>query len=240
MFQRTFSIIIALAFGLTTASLMSQELNQSGVTQGSKPLSPAARSPAPARDGTEPAQPSANLRSVESIAPASAPPRVIDSSNRWRYRWHNGHWWYWTVQNEWLLWRGDRWVTLKVPSARNATSGSAASMATPARQSYQNFQVDPAGSSVPQYFQQSTGGYHTEPGYSNLHRGGGFPVFFQQGAGGYHTEPGYSNLHRLPGLPTFQQGTPGYYDGYGNQYYGDPRDQGYYRYYGWGGDFYSD
>ncbi len=38
---------------------------------------------------------------------------------RWRYRWHNGQWWYWTPQSTWLIWSGSTWtphVVASVPS----------------------------------------------------------------------------------------------------------------------------
>jgi hypothetical protein len=28
----------------------------------------------------------------------------------WRYRFHNGEWWYWTPGNYWMYYRGSRWV----------------------------------------------------------------------------------------------------------------------------------
>lgn len=29
---------------------------------------------------------------------------------RWRYRHHNGHWWYWLPSNRWAIWTGNDWV----------------------------------------------------------------------------------------------------------------------------------
>lgn len=31
------------------------------------------------------------------------------ADNRWRYKRHNGEWWYWTNDNRWLFWRDSRW-----------------------------------------------------------------------------------------------------------------------------------
>jgi len=31
-------------------------------------------------------------------------------ANRWRYRWHNGAWWYWTTRNAWVIYRNGQWV----------------------------------------------------------------------------------------------------------------------------------
>ena len=27
-----------------------------------------------------------------------------------RYRWHNGHWWYWLPSNQWAFWNGASWI----------------------------------------------------------------------------------------------------------------------------------
>jgi hypothetical protein len=40
-------------------------------------------------------------------------PDRADGSNRpdtWRYRRHNGRWWYWTTKNSWLYWDNDHWI----------------------------------------------------------------------------------------------------------------------------------
>jgi hypothetical protein len=34
----------------------------------------------------------------------------------WRYRWHEGRWWYWLPSERWVYWEDGRW--LEVPSAR--------------------------------------------------------------------------------------------------------------------------
>jgi hypothetical protein len=33
---------------------------------------------------------------------------VVES---WRYKWHNGHWWYYQTNKQWLFWDGTRWTT---------------------------------------------------------------------------------------------------------------------------------
>jgi hypothetical protein len=30
--------------------------------------------------------------------------------NRWRYRYQNGHWWYWLPSNQWVFWNGSAWL----------------------------------------------------------------------------------------------------------------------------------
>lgn len=210
MLRRTCSFAVATVIGCAAANLMSQEDVRPGIQNDA------------ARRGTVAARPA-------------------EKSIAWRYRQWNGRWWYWTTQNEWVVWNNGQWVK---PASLSNTSPAAVdqhavrSAAQSPVQEYRAYRFDPAGGSAPGTFQQGTGGYHTEPGYSNLHRQPGFPTL-QQGTGGYHTEPGYSQLRRNPGPAIFQQGLGGGCDSNGH-YNGDPRDQGYFRYYGFGGDFYSD
>jgi hypothetical protein len=44
--------------------------------------------------------------SNESAAGNVAAPQ---SSESWRYRRHNGQWWYWLPSEKWVYWTGDRW-----------------------------------------------------------------------------------------------------------------------------------
>ncbi|MBI3840208.1 MAG: hypothetical protein HY288_19985 [Planctomycetia bacterium] len=30
--------------------------------------------------------------------------------NRWRYRYHNGQWWYWLPSNSWMIWSDNQWA----------------------------------------------------------------------------------------------------------------------------------
>ena len=55
-------------------------------------------------------------------APAAPVPSSPDANN-WRYRWHEGRWWYWTPQNRWKWYSNDgRWVDFDAnhPPATNA------------------------------------------------------------------------------------------------------------------------
>ena len=56
-------------------------------------------------------------------------PGVQGRAARWRYRWHNNAWWYWTARNSWVIWVGGRWVpyntyAYSVPSGGVYSSGS--------------------------------------------------------------------------------------------------------------------
>jgi hypothetical protein len=35
--------------------------------------------------------------------------RTVADANRWRYRYHDGRWWYWTPQRSWVYWGGNQW-----------------------------------------------------------------------------------------------------------------------------------
>lgn len=160
------------------------------------------------------AAPSGKTADIAPQAAAAAP--AVGTPISWRYRQWNGNWWYWTTRNEWVVWHNGQWAKPGSVSPRIADQGSTSGQTEAVRQ-YRTYRFSP-GAYGSQTFQQGTGGYHTEPGYSNLHRQPGFPTM-QQGTGGYHDEPGYSNLHRQPGTPTIQQGTGGYHNepGYSNQ-----------------------
>jgi hypothetical protein len=81
-----------------------QQVEQgAGEAEVSVDVGAAARSGAQADVGVE-AAPGAR---VDVNVPAR---RANPDGNRWRYRWHNGAWWYWTPANSWVIWRGGRWV----------------------------------------------------------------------------------------------------------------------------------
>lgn len=35
----------------------------------------------------------------------------LQGDNGWRYKHHNGQWWYWLPSNQWVLWNGNQWVS---------------------------------------------------------------------------------------------------------------------------------
>src|SRR6478735_2810275 len=62
------------------------------------------------RGGTPTFSPSA--QAVDQ-APTSAP--SVDQSDpsptaKWRYRWYEGTWWYWSPSEKWYVWAVDHWV----------------------------------------------------------------------------------------------------------------------------------
>ncbi|HUY92674.1 MAG TPA: hypothetical protein VMV10_28295 [Pirellulales bacterium] len=48
---------------------------------------------------------------------ADTPPQV-PAAERWRYRYQNGHWWYWGKTGAWSFWTGSRWVAYSSDSYR--------------------------------------------------------------------------------------------------------------------------
>lgn len=53
------------------------------------------------------AMPNAVTSEAES-APTANAQKQKDYS--WRYRWHDGHWWYWMPNKTWMIWEGARWT----------------------------------------------------------------------------------------------------------------------------------
>ena len=50
-----------------------------------------------------------------------AAPSVVDNS--WRYRNHNGKWWYWLPSNRWTIWSNGAWVDYVAPSPYPYSTG---------------------------------------------------------------------------------------------------------------------
>jgi hypothetical protein len=58
-----------------------------------------------ARDGRQIGPAGAGLNANVDRAGDNGP-----NGNRWRYRWHNGAWWYWTARNAWVIYQNGQWV----------------------------------------------------------------------------------------------------------------------------------
>ena len=90
---------------------------------------------------------------------ANAGVAANQSGDQWRYRWHNGAWWYWTSGNRWIYRNGNQWVnyepaTAAAPDARYTSQPA-----------YGYYQSSPNGY-YPGPYRYSTvyGGYYG-PGY---------------------------------------------------------------------------
>lgn len=108
---------------------------------------------------------------------ANAGVAANQSGDQWRYRWHNGTWWYWTQESRWIYSNGNQWfnyepATVAVPDAR-----------------YSN-------QPVYGYYQSGPNGYYPGPyRYSTGYRGYYGPAYqggYYYGPGGYYGQPGVS------------------------------------------------
>lgn len=43
------------------------------------------------------------------VRAGAATPMGGNGANRWRYRYHNNHWWYYHPSNQWSYWNGNAW-----------------------------------------------------------------------------------------------------------------------------------
>ena len=79
----------------------------------------------------------------------------------WRYRWCNGHWWYWLPDNRWTYWEDGRWIDFD----RNA-----AQPATPARLTFANGSPKSPATSDRGY-QPYSSAYHSYEGTAAVRSG---------------------------------------------------------------------
>lgn len=109
---------------------------------------------------------------------ANAAVAANSSGDQWRYRWHNGNWWYWTPENRWLYRNGNEWANYE-PAITFAPDPGYATQPT-----YGDYGPNPYGYySRPYRYSTGYGGYYNyRPGY----RGGYY------GPGGYYGRPGIS------------------------------------------------
>jgi hypothetical protein len=97
----------------------------------------------------------------------------------WHYRWHEGRWWYWMPQGNWMVWTGSIWIPYE------GSSGIAATSATrpiqPGTASFAGYETEKtdSGTSPP----ASSGEGYCPPTYS--------------GSSGYS---GYSGYSSSPGM----------------------------------------
>jgi len=70
-------------------------------------------------DGYERRSMPAESRRVEEVVPApradEAPAPRAAGGDDWRYRWHEGRWWYWLPSERWVYWEDGRWVDYDAP-----------------------------------------------------------------------------------------------------------------------------
>lgn len=73
-----------------------------------------AAEPTPADDGaaaTEelPAPQADKPASTKETDSAKTAASAKEADNKWRYRFYNGHWWYWQPDKHWVFWTGNEW-----------------------------------------------------------------------------------------------------------------------------------
>lgn len=91
--------------------------------------SPAPLNPQPAPSVIVPANPNPSgttpaLPDENSIAPANTPNNNVPAELKWRYKWHNGQWWYWSPDERWMIWDKNSW-TVYDPATYKAPAGFA-------------------------------------------------------------------------------------------------------------------
>jgi hypothetical protein len=65
-------------------------------------------SPLPVRpDSARPAD--RDLSSGKPAAGTKREPSPASAGDAWRYRWHEGRWWYWLPSGQWAVWTDGQW-----------------------------------------------------------------------------------------------------------------------------------
>lgn len=156
-------------------------------------------------------------------AAAEPAPTAATADLKWRYKRHNGQWWYWLPENRWVIWNNDKWedynaATYRVPASA-ATSGTV-------------IYAQPYNTAVPQTVYR---GYNAAPyvgGYSYTPYSRGYPGYYRGGSRisiGVGSEPFYDPGYYGSGYYNPGYNSPGYYNprysGYssgtfGPRYYG--------------------
>jgi hypothetical protein len=119
---------------------------------------------------------------------------------RWRYKFHNGEWWFWTTQNRWMYYRNGQW---------NDYNPESFTRMYPEPTSYDNSAT---------YYGNGGGGYYGPRGryYGGGYSGAYYGPGYGYGYGPYNGAYGYGN-----GYGAYGYNGPGYYgQGYGGFNYG--------------------
>ena len=56
-------------------------------------------------------------QAAQDQAGSKAVPAVAVSDNHWRFKYHQGRWWYWMPEEHWVYWSSSRWVRYSRPTA---------------------------------------------------------------------------------------------------------------------------
>lgn len=113
---------------------------------------------------------------------------------QWRYRFHNGEWWYWLPENRWVIWRNGQWIAY---DANTYQAPGVETYVTPSDGGYYGGYYDNG------YYPYSNYGYYPYYGWY------GYYPYYRHGYYGYYPHYGYGG---------------GYYDNWFNRgYYGGNR-----------------
>ena len=139
--------------------------------------------------------PAPPLEAGAPIANSDLAPRAVDvassRADRWRYKWHNGQWWYWLPSERWVIWVDDRWEDYLPPAPAAVTTYSYPRQtyyrvptqtyySYPYRSSYRGY-----GPSVGFYIGSGQGGWYGGGHHGGGHHGGGHHGGGHHG-GGHH------------------------------------------------------
>ena len=108
---------------------------------------------------------------------ANAGVAANQSGDQWRYRWHNGTWWYWTSDNRWIYSNGNQWFNYE-PAVAAVPDAPYSSQPV-----YGYYQFGPNG-----YY---PGPYRYSTGYGSYY-GPAYQGGYYYGPGGYYGRPGVS------------------------------------------------
>jgi hypothetical protein len=78
----------------------------------------------PNPSGTTPDGVTPSLPSAAALAPSNTPNNNVPNELKWRYKWHNGQWWYWSPDERWMIWDKNSW-TVYDPATYQAPAGFA-------------------------------------------------------------------------------------------------------------------
>jgi hypothetical protein len=64
----------------------------------------------PNPSGTTPALPGERAFAPATELTQEQPNNNVPDDLRWRYKWHNGQWWYWSPDERWMIWDKNAWI----------------------------------------------------------------------------------------------------------------------------------
>ena len=142
-------------------------------TQGRVDVQSETAAPGAANSPGGPVQGGVNLNDGAPVAGNQNP-------EQWRYRWHNGRWWYWTPANSWVIWMNNTWQ----PYSQGMFSGGYSSNYSG---SYNSQPYRSYGYSSPSYGYRYSNPYYGYRSGPSFGYGYGSPRYYSgyRGYGGY-------------------------------------------------------